>query len=933
MAEIAVNFLLNQLTFMLGEELKFLGGSWEEVECIRDELERTKAFLQVADAMEESDPELQVWVKQVRDVAYDTEDVLDEFRLWFSSHHHGDSFCSTFHKICCYVKNLRARRRILTEIRRIKSRVNNISGGQQRYCYKYSISKQGLSSTVVNDTWYDHRGDALLVEEAELVGIDKPKQELIEQLVQDSPGLKVVAVVGMGGLGKTTLVKKVYDDIEVRKHFQSHAWITFSQSFKMEELLRDLIQQLFDEIRQPVPGSVGTMNNDKLKAAIKDFLQQSRYVIVLDDIWRIDAWHAIKYIFPSRNDGSRVMLTTRNVDVASTTCVKPHNFIYSVKPLSPEESWTLFCGRTFQENHCPSHLEELSKCILKKCEGLPLAIVAISGVLALKNKSRIDEWAMVYRCLGGELETNNILLSTKKILLLSYNDLPYYLKSCFLYLSIFPEDHKIECMRLIRLWTAEGFVEATEGNTPEEVAERYLNELLNRSLIQVAVTSIDGGVRLCRIHDLLREIILPKSRNQNFLAIASARNPRWPEKARRLSLHNVLANAQNCSYNFHRLRSLLMFGVADPISKSSMPILFNGGLSLLKVLDLRGASLETFPGEVVKLLHLRYLSLRGTQVKMIPKSIGNLQNLETLDLKGTHVTKLPAEICKLRLLRHLLVYRYKVELYASFPSLYGFEALANIGDLSSLQKLCFIEATCTTVGELGKLTQLRRLCILELKREDGMALCSSIEKLSDLRSLSVTSAKQEEIIDLHSLSSAPPFLQHLYLTGCLEKLPVWITSLHNLLRLSLRWSQLRDDPLQSLQHLPNLVYLTLLQAYNAEAMCFEAGGFPKLKFLYLVRLKELRCVRMEKGVMPNLEKLYIRNCKLLEGVPSGIEHLTNLKLFELGDMPTHDHSNMAYSINVPCPDQLTPLFSGVSCDASLLQLGLQSKGLTKVKDS
>ncbi|KAA8521201.1 hypothetical protein F0562_011864 [Nyssa sinensis] len=864
MAEIAVNFLLNQLTFMLRDELKLLGGTREEVQYIRDELERTRAFLKVADAMEESDPELHVWVKQVRDVAYDTEDVLDEFMLWFA-HHHGDRIHGAFRKISCYVKNLRARWRILSEIRRIKSRVMNISEGQGRYRYKDSISKHNSSSTVINDdTWYDRRGDALLLEEAELVGIDKPKQELIEQLVKESPGLKVVSVVGMGGLGKTTLVKKVYDDVEVRKHFETHAWITFSQSFKMEELLRDLIQQLFDEVRQPVPRIVETMNNDRLKAAIKDFLQQSS------------------------NNGSRVILTTRNIDVASTTCLKTHDHIYTMKALSPEESWTLFCGRTFQENHCPPHLEELSKCILAKCEGLPLAIVAISGVLALKDKSRIHEWAMIYRCLGGELETNNNLRSTKKILLLSYHDLPYYLKSCFLYLSIFPEDHMIECMRLIRLWTAEGFVEMTEGKTPEEVAESYLNELLNRSLIQVAGTSIDGRVRLCRIHDLLREIILPKSKTHYFLAIASERNPSWPEKIRRLSMHNTLGSLHNVSY-FRRLRSLLMFGVEDPLSKSSMPILFNCAPSLLKVLDLRGASLETFPDEVVKLLHLRYLSLRGTKIEMLPKSIGNLINLETLDLKGTRVTKLPAEICKLHLLRHLLVYRYKVELYASFHSLYGFEALAKIGGLSSLQKLSFIEANhnaCTSMRELGKLTQLRRLGILKLKREDGMALCSSIEKLSDLRSLSITSAEEDEIIDLHSLSRAPPpFLQHLYLSGCLEKLPLWITSLYNLTRLSLRWSQLRYDPLQSLQHLPSLVYLTLLQAYDAEELCFKAGGFPKLKFLYLVRLKELRLVRMEEGVMPCLEGLYIRNCKLLEEVPSGIEHLANMKVLELGDMP------------------------------------------------
>ncbi|XP_059629685.1 disease resistance protein RPM1-like [Cornus florida] len=887
MAESAVALLLNHLTIFLQEESKLLGGIKEEAECIRDELERMRAFLRVADVMEESDPELQVWVNQVRDVAYDTEDVLDEFVLRLSRHRE-DGFYGFLRKISFSIKNLKARHRIDSEIKRIRSRVNQIAKGHQRYRYKFNISEQVSSSNRVNDnTWYDRRSDALLMEEAELVGIERPKKQLIESLVEENPRLKVVSVVGMGGLGKTTLIKKVYDDREVKGHFEIHAWITVSQSFELRELLKDLIQQLFGETKQSVPQMLETMDINNLKAQIKDFLQASRYLLILDDVWSINAWDALKYALPDNNCGSRILLTTRISTKASTSCVESYGNIYTMKPLSPEESWTLFCRKTFQGNCCPLHLDKFARSILKKCEGLPLAVVAISGVLATKDKIRVHEWELVLRSLGSQLVGNDKLESMEKILSLSYNDLPCYLKICFLYLGIFPEDYKIECMRLIRLWTAEGFVKLREGMTVEEVAEGYLDELLNRSLVQVAEVYHDGRLRRCRVHDLFREIITSKSREQRIAVTVGGGSTRWLEKVRRLSMHYTLGNLQqiNC---YSQLRSLLLFRVSEPLSKSSMPMLFNGGVRLLKVLELRGASIETLPNEVVKLYHLRYLSLRGTKVKMLPNSIGKLENLETLDLKDTYVNELPVQILKLQQLHHLLVYRYSVEDFLPFYHSYGFKAIVGIEGLSSLQKLSHIEVNDDNgrivVGELGRLTQLRRLGFRKLRREYGMALCSSLQKLSNLQSLSIGSVEEDEIVDIQTLFSPPRFLQRLYLKGCLEKLPHWITSLNNLVRLRLSSSKLRDDPLQCLQDLTNLVEIELIRAYEGEELCITATGFQKLKRLQLAKLEGLRWVRVEKGSMPHLEELICEDCKLVEEVPTGIEHLANLKSFNLYGM-------------------------------------------------
>ncbi|KAE8009783.1 hypothetical protein FH972_006199 [Carpinus fangiana] len=605
MAEIAVTYLLDKLTSLTQEEVKLLKGVKEAAASIEDELEQIEAFLRAADQTEKKTPQLEVWVKQVRDVAYDIEDALDEYRLHLTQRH-GNDFHVSLAKI---IKTLNARHQFGSEIQRIKSRVVNISEARQRLI-------QGEATVVDSKTWLDRRQDGLLLEEADLVGIEKPKKQLVSWLIP--------------------------------------------------------------------------------------------------------------------------------------------------------ESWTLFCRKTFgDQNPCPPDLKGLAESILGRCEGLPLAIVALSGVLATKNTP--EQWDLIQRCLADELEEN--------------------------------------------------------------------------------------------------------SKDQNFVVVVRGQNViNWPEKVRRLSIQKPKQDVQQ-SQSISRLRSLLIFRTEDSLSlsESSKPISFPLDFKLLNVLDLRGAPLEIFPNEIVKLLLLKYLSLRATKIKTIPSSIESLQNLETLDLKHACVTALPAEISQLQKLRHLL-------------------AMPHVGNLRCLQKLCFVEADHggnELMKELGSLKQLRRLGIVNFRRENGVALCSSIENLTNLRALSITSTEENEIIDVGNLSSPPPFLQLLYLTGRLEKLPHWISSLHSLAKVSLKWSQLMGDydPLQPLQDLPNLVHLEFLQVYEGDTLHFKAQGFQKLKVLGLANMDGLKTVDIEMGAMPLLEKLILQRCKLLQKLPSGIEHLKKLKLLEFFDMP------------------------------------------------
>ncbi|XP_071926196.1 disease resistance protein RPM1-like [Coffea arabica] len=896
MAESTVGFLINQLSTLLSQEITLLGGLKSDVQFIKAELGSMKAFLREAEAKEDNDSQLQEWLKQVREVAYDTEDVLDDFTFRFARGYM-DGFYGKVGKIYNSIKNLKARHQISLEIKDIKARVGEISERYRRYQSQYSSTQErGFSSSRQANADFDIRAQSLFIEEARLVGIDKPKAELISKILDDHSQLKVVSVAGMGGLGKTTLVKKVYDDVAVKKQFQSHAWITVSQTFQFSDIIKNLIQQLYNEIRQPVPRRVESMDDNMLIEFVRDFLRERRYILVLDDVWSIDAWEAIKCVLPDCNTASRVVLTTRIADVASASCLGSLDFVYKMKPLSDKESWTLFCNRTFQSNDCPPNLEEVAKKILKKCEGLPLAIVAIGGVLALKDKEKTDEWEMILHGFGGEADGSGKLDRMKRVLLLSYNDLPHYLKSCLLYLSIYPEDYPIDVGDILLKWIALGFVEEKEGITSTDIAMRYMKELINRSLIQVKSTLADGGLDTCGLHDFLREIIVSKSKEQDFTTVATRYYTRWPEKVRHLAIHNFTDNPQEFS-SLKCLRSVVIFGYEDPLTTTILSKFLRGDPKLLKVLDLRGAKLDSIPKHVFKLFHLKYLNLARTGVKIIPKSIGKLQNLEAINLVGTNVTELPVEILNLRKLRSL--HLGGVGDYSNEYAMGGCKCPLGIGKFICLEELFGIEADSDKiVREVGKLTQLRRLAITKLRREDGQELLSSLLKLTNLRVLIISCIQEGETLDLqHSVSPKLEFLTTLLLKGRLERVPQWVTSLQSLRNLSLDNSRLREDEnvIGSLGHLPNLVSLSLYAAYEGETICFKVGGFQKLQDLELMQLTRLKWVRVEEESMPSLRDLRLGDCKLMQELPSGIQNLTRLEFlgfYEMSDELVHKVQNL-----------------------------------------
>nr|POE83266.1 disease resistance protein rpm1 [Quercus suber] len=693
----------------------------------------------------------------------------------------------------------------------------------------------------------------------------------------------------MGGLGKTTLAKKVCDHHMMREHFDCHAWISVSQSYNMMDLVRSMVKQFCEARKEFPPEGIDSADKTSLISKAREYLQEKRYVVVFDDVWEIDFWGEIEHALPDNTEGPRILITTRKLAVANFCKKSSRVKVHNLQPLLPNKAWELFCKRAFQfelGGYCPPMLEKLSHDILGKCEGLPLAIVAIGGLLSTKDKT-LYEWQKLHDSLGFELGINPHLAGVSKILSLSFEDLPYNLKSCFLYLGMYPEDDSIRCRRLIRQWIAESFVQAKEGKTLEDVAREYLTELIHRSLVQVAEVNFDGKVRQCRLHDLFREIVLQKMKDLSFCHVLSKQESNFEGLTRRMSVDGASYSVLKRFEDAH-IHSLLFFNINEfPISFMSK---FLQNFKLVKVLDFENTPLDHLPEEVGNLFHLRYLNLDNTKVKTLPNSIGKLQNLETLSMWQTAIQEIPITINMLHKLRCLKVCYFDEKMEMGFSFIRGVKLHWRVGCLKALTVLEYVDANyggVKLIEELGRLSQLEYLSLVNLTRETGRALCVSIENMNCLKHLFVSSINEDEVIDLQPISSPPKCLQFLRIEGRLAKLPDWISELQHLVSLKILWTRLSDDPLNAFQNLPNLAELILaMKAYNGEQLQIGKGGFSKLKVLVLRDLSELNSLNIEKEAFPLLEEFYIGYCPQLKEVPSGFQHLRNLKELNITDMPT-----------------------------------------------
>ncbi|RVW42211.1 Disease resistance protein RPM1 [Vitis vinifera] len=441
LVEGSVTFLLQKIDAIATREWNLKQINRMKVQDIGRELGSIEALLQ-ADSKEDPDHQYAVWIQQVRDQANAIEDVLDRVRLAEGSVWWG----------------LKMRYSTEELIQEINTSLQNIQRTRERY-----HSMRSTSTHTGYSTYFPVRAAPLFTGDVDTVGIEEPRNQLVSWALEPRQRLEVMFVVGMAGLGKTTLVNSVYE--RVKQHFDCHVWITASKSKNKLDVLCTLLVEGF--------GCSITQRADKVAQArnLRKFLHNKRYVIVVDDLWEKNVWESIKLVLPDDGNNSRIIITTRRGDIANSCRDDDSIHIHKLQPLSWENAKQLFHTKAFSKNGgCPSGLEEISKSILHKCDGLPLGIIEIGKLLSRKAQTAY-EWDKLHNSLESELRSSGGLSNMMSALSASYEDLPYHLKYCFLYLSMFPENKPVKRRRLIRLWIAEGFVREERGKTLEEVGK------------------------------------------------------------------------------------------------------------------------------------------------------------------------------------------------------------------------------------------------------------------------------------------------------------------------------------------------------------------------------------------------------------------------------------------------------------------------------
>ncbi|XP_055802715.1 putative late blight resistance protein homolog R1A-3 [Solanum dulcamara] len=741
---------------------------------------------------------------------------------------------------------------------------------------KMDTTKKQVMEIVSHDTddqVVELSGDSLIgtsstsypmLEDDTVKGLDDDLEIIINRLIGRSRDLDVVTISGMGGIGKTTLARKAYDHLTIRYRFDILAWVTISQEFRCRNVLLEALRCISKQTVSFKTKDYDEMDDNEIADLVQKKLKGRRYIVVVDDIWSRDAWDSIRGIFPNYNNGSRILLTTRETDVAMyANTSSPHE----MSLLSLENGWRLLCDKVFGAKYDhPPELEEIGKEIVEKCKGLPLTISMIAGHLS-KVARTLEGWKDVARNLSEIIASHPD--KCMGVLGLSYHHLPNRLKPCFLSMGDFPEDFQVDTRRLIQLWIAEGFIRTSgSGKSLEEVAIDYLEDLISRNLIQARKRRFNGEIKACGIHDLLRDFCLIEAEMTKHMHVERTHPtlPTQKHNVRRFSFQTKSYSVDDCYkllppvarsiYLFSRLNLPLdHIKLHRRLPRHSIIHDFFSRFNLLRVLSIFNeyVKFKSFPLVITKLFHLRYLQVRfGGN---IPESILELQNLQTLICSGR---TLPGKIWMMKNLRYI-----RLEGPSYLPSPRTESLVTGMPKLEELSGLCY--TSCTNEVFSG-IPNVKRLIIHvpEYKQEfpDRLLDMSRLTKLEAFK------------------FNGSPFLQDTI------KRFVFPTSLRRL-SLSLCCNFVWADISSTFMMLPNLEELKFKDC-RASSHEWSLSDKDKFKSLKLLLLEVICLERLEASSdnFPNLKRLVLKGCFYLQEIPADFGEICTLESIELHDCST-----------------------------------------------